>query len=94
MEYQPCPIDTSHIQLTDAHRELVELLAANTHELWARQRMGEGWKYGPYRNDHCLEHPGLVPYSDLTESEREYDRVTAEGVLKTLLALGYRIEHD
>jgi hypothetical protein len=60
--------------------------------VWARQRQKEGWKFGPARSDTAKEHPGLVPYEDLSESEKEYDRATALETIRTILALGYRIE--
>jgi hypothetical protein len=92
MDYQPQPIDTSNIKLTDDILSLVEMLAENAHENWSRQRMSEGWVYGPRRDDTKKEHPCLVPYEDLPESEKEYDRTMAMETLKVILALGYRIE--
>jgi hypothetical protein len=92
LNYQPKPIDTSKVTLTAEYLKLTELLAKNTHELWAQQRLSEGWKYGSQRDDVRKEHPCLVPYEDLPESEKQYDRITTLGVLKTVLALGYRIE--
>lgn len=92
MTYQPEPIDTSEIILNKKHLKLTELLAKNTHELWSQQRIAEGWQYGEKRDDPKKEHPCLIPYEDLPESEKHYDRVTSLGVIKTLLALGYRIE--
>ena len=93
MTYQPKPIDTSNVQLPAALLALIEQLAENAHNLYARQRMGEGWRYGPQRNDVTKENPTLVPYQDLLESEKEYDRQMAmETLLKVIIALGYRIE--
>ena len=92
MKYRPDPIDTSKLRLTDDVAELVELLAQNNHDVWARQRMAEGWRYGPRRNDSKKEHPGLVPYKELSESEKDYDRNTVAETLKTVIALGYRIK--
>lgn len=92
MNYQPKPIDTEKVILTTEHLKITELLAKNTHELWAQQRLADGWKYGEKRDDIKKEHPCLVPYEDLPESEKEYDRRTALGAIKTFLALGYRIE--
>ncbi|MEO8433060.1 MAG: RyR domain-containing protein [Acidobacteriota bacterium] len=91
MSYRPAPRDTSAVELPDAIRELTEMLAKNTHENWARQRMDEGWRHGPARNDERKEHPSLVPYEQLSESEKEYDRRTAIETVKTILSLGYRI---
>ena len=92
MSYQPAPIDTSQVELNGGLAELLERLAQNTHDVWGQQRMADGWSYGPSRNDERKEHPGLVPYEDLSESEKDYDRVVVEQVIKAILALGYRIE--
>ncbi len=53
--------------------------------------MAEGWRYGPRRDDAKKCHPSLVPYKDLSESEKDYDRNTALETLKVILALGYKI---
>lgn len=90
--YRPAPRDTSTVRLPKEIEELTELLARNTHENWARQRLADGWRYGPRRDDDKKEHPGLVPYEKLSEKEKEYDRRTAIETLKTILAMGYRIE--
>jgi hypothetical protein len=90
--YVPAPIDTSGVTLTGELLELTEMLASNVHALWAKQRMSEGWRYGPERNDARKEHPDLVPYDQLPEGEKDYDRQTAMESIKLILALGYRIE--
>jgi RyR domain len=90
--YQPQPIDTSHVQLTAEILQLTERLARNVHDIWAAQRLAAGWKYGPSRDDARREHPCLVPYEDLPDSEKIYDRATALDTLKAVVALGYRIE--
>ncbi|HYG12245.1 MAG TPA: TRAFs-binding domain-containing protein, partial [Pyrinomonadaceae bacterium] len=92
MEYKPRPIDTSQVKLPEDVLELTELLAKNTHEIWARQRLSEHWHYGAQRDDKRLEHPGLVSYEELSEVEKQYDRNTALETLKTIISLGYRIE--
>jgi hypothetical protein len=92
MQYEPEPIDTTRVQLPVSLTELTERLAENTHDVWARQRLAEGWTWGPRRDDHARTHPCLVPYSQLPESEKEYDRRTAMETLKAIIALGYRVE--
>lgn len=91
MTYIPEPIDTSPVELTADILKLMELLARNTHEVWAKLRMSEGWSWGPNRDDEKREHPGLVSYDELTESEKEYDRKTTIESLKAICALGYTI---
>jgi hypothetical protein len=90
--YHPKPIDTSRVNLPPELRELVERLAENNHDHWAQQRLDEGWRYGSQRNDSRKEHPDLVPYSELPESEKEYDRKTVVEAVKALLALGYDLK--
>jgi hypothetical protein len=92
LSYQPKPIETTAIKLTGEILDLTELLAKNVHETWAVQRISEGWRYGPKRDDAKKEHPGLVPYDELSESEKQYDRNTAMQTIKVIIALGYKIE--
>lgn len=91
MTYTPQPIDTQKIVLEECITQLSEMLAKNAHENWSMQRMHEGWTYGPQRNDTLKHNPCLVPYEDLSDSEKEYDRIVALETLKTICALGYRI---
>lgn len=91
MNYIPQPIDTSHVRLNEEIVKLTERLACHIHDVWAKGRMAEGWHYGPKRNDAEKQHPDLVPYTDLPESEKEYDRSTAMQTLKAILALDYQI---
>ena len=90
--YKPKPIDTSKIQLSDDLLELTELLAENNHDHWAILRFKEGYKWGPKRDDDIKTNPDLVPYNDLPESEKEFDRRNALETLKAIIALGYRID--
>jgi len=91
MTYTPRPIDTAHIQLQDDLVQLTELLAANTHDIWAAQRIADGWTYGAQRDDAAKQHPDLLPYDELPEGEKTYDRLTAMETLKVMLALGYQV---
>ncbi len=90
-EYKPAPEDTDSIALPETLIPLMEKIAENVHEVWAKSRMDEGWTYGESRNDTLKKHPCLVPYSRLPEIEKEYDRKTASGTLKLVLKLGYKI---
>lgn len=89
--YRPHPIDLSDIDLSDDIEELREAIAENAHEIWAQARQAEGWTYGSERNDQLRQTPDMVPYSDLTDSEREYDRQMAMNTIKLLRKLGYEI---
>ncbi len=92
--YKPNPIDTSGVELPKELFELTEKIAENVHENWAAGRISEGWTYGETRDDINKTTPCLVPYSELSESEKEYDRNTALQTLKLIVALGYKIEKE
>jgi len=92
LDYKPEPIDTLRLALTPEIAQLSEMLARNVHENWAKLRIAEGWHYGPRRDDREKEHPSLVPYEQLSESERQYDRQTALESIKALLAMGYTMQ--
>lgn len=89
--YTPQPIDTNGVTLPEPLVRLTERLAANAHDLWAQQRLAEGWRVGPTRDDRQKQHPCLVPYDKLPDSERAYDRRNAMETLKAIMVLGYRI---
>lgn len=89
--YTPTPIDTTNVTLPESILLVAEKLAKNTHENWSVQRMSDGWKYGPHRCDSKKEHPCLVPYEELSEEEKKYDRNTSIETLKCIIALGYEI---
>lgn len=91
IDYTPAPIDTSRIVLGVELTQLTELLSRNAHDVWARQRLADGWRWGPARDDARKEHPSLVAYDALPESEKELDRQTAMQTLRAILALGFRI---
>ena len=87
--YNPKPIDISDVELTEDLNELREAIAENAHEIWAENRQKEGWTYGPVRNDELKQNPDMVPYSQLPEGEKEYDRQMAVKTIKLLVKLGY-----
>ena len=89
--YQPSPIDTSDVQLPEELLALTEKIAENTHDLWAAGRLREGWTYGEKRDDAAKTTPCLVPYDELPDSERVYDRTTSMETIKLIVKLGYKI---
>lgn len=89
--YTPQPIDTTDVVLPKELEQLVEEMSKNVHEVWAETRIKQGWKYGEQRNDELKTHPCLVPYEDLPEEEKEYDRNTSIGTLKLIMKLGFKI---
>ena len=89
-EYIPSPVDTSGIELSEELNALGEALAKNVHDVWAAGRIADGWTRGP-RNDELKQHPCLVPYEELSEEEKDYDRRTSVETLKFIVSQGYSI---
>jgi ryanodine receptor 2 len=71
--------------------ELTEKIAENVHEVWAQIRIEQGWTYGSERSDILKQHPCLLPYEELPETEKVYDRKTALSTLKLISKLGFKI---
>lgn len=92
--YIPSPMDLSSVELPESLIELSEMIAKNVHEVWSKSRMDEGWTYGPERDDVHKKHPCLVPYEELPEVEKEYDRNTALDTVRLVKHLGYKIEKE
>lgn len=90
-DYRPASLDTSSVLVPEELLLLVEELAAHAHETWAALRLQEGWRYGPRRSDEAHTHPCLVPYEELPESEKTYDREMALGTIRAIISLGYEI---
>jgi ryanodine receptor 2 len=92
--YIPKPAQTDDIVLSEELNGLVEAMAKNVHDVWAESRISQGWTYGPERNDALKHHPCLVPYEELPEVEKAYDRDTAVGTLKLICKLGFKITKE
>ena len=90
-EYIPKPADTMGVKLPEELLPLIEVMARNVHEVWSQNRINEGWTYGPVRDDVRKHHPCLIPYEELPESEKDYDRATSQETLKLILKSGFAI---
>ena len=89
--YQPRPIKHNNIELPSKSDSLIEQLAENNYDIWAKQRIQDGWTYGPERDDNKKEHPDLVPYGELSENEKEYDRNSARETIKAVISFGFNV---
>lgn len=87
-------MDTQSIQIPEELKSLAEKMSKNVHEVWAQTRIAQGWTYGEERNDTEKKHPCLVPYEELSEEEKEYDRNTSIETIKLILKLGFKISRD
>lgn len=92
--YNPQPIDIRDVKLPEELQPLAEMMAENVHDVWAQSRIREGWTYGPTRDDHKKNNPCLVPYDELPENEKEYDRNTALTTLRLIIKMGFSIRKN
>lgn len=90
-KYVPQPMDTSNVKLPEELKPLIEEMAKNVHEVWAKSRIEQGWTYGEKRDDVMKHHPCLVPYEELPDVEKDYDRNTALETLKLITKLNFKI---
>lgn len=90
-QYTPEPVDTNDVTIPEELMILAEKMSRNVHEVWAKSRINQGWTWGEKRDDQRKTHPDLVPYDELPEEEKDYDRNTSLETIKMILKLGFRI---
>ena len=87
-------MDTSDVILPRELDALIEEMAKNVHEVWAQNRIKQGWTYGAERDDALKKHPCLLPYEELPEEEKIYDRDSAIETLKLITKLGFSMSRE
>lgn len=92
--YDPHPLNLDDVPIEPELLELREAIAENAHEVWAKSRKEEGWSYGPKRDDTKKLHPDMLPYNQLPESEKEYDRLMAMNTIKLVKKLGWSLKKE
>nr|XP_033809941.1 ryanodine receptor 1 isoform X4 [Geotrypetes seraphini] len=90
--YKPAPLDLSHVKLTPAQNTLVDKLAENAHNVWARDRVHQGWTYSIVQDIKNKRNPRLVPYVLLDERTKKTNRDSLCEAVRTLIGYGYNIE--
>jgi len=90
--WQPEPTDTHDVVIPPQVADVMEILSQHAHDTWGRKRIEDRWRYGPTRDDEEKLHPNLVPYDQLTDGEKSYDRELIAETIRLLLKLGFTIE--
>ncbi|XP_067335777.1 ryanodine receptor 3-like isoform X26 [Channa argus] len=90
--YKPSPLDLSDIKLTPGQELLVDKLAENAHNVWAKDRIKQGWTYGIQQDLKSKRNPRLVPYALLDERTKKSNRDSLREAIRTLIGYGYNIE--
>jgi hypothetical protein len=71
--------------------EEVETLAAVEHERWVLEKKSQGWCYGEKRDEVKKIHPSIIPYGQLSESEKEKDRETVRIIPRILSFIDFQV---
>ncbi|XP_061823096.1 ryanodine receptor 2 isoform X12 [Nerophis lumbriciformis] len=90
--YKPAPLDLGHIKLTSTQEAMVDKLAENAHNVWARDRIRQGWTYGIQQDVKNRRNPRLVPYSLLDGRTKKSNKDSLREAVRTLLGYGYNLE--
>ncbi|XP_032040815.1 ryanodine receptor 2 isoform X12 [Aythya fuligula] len=90
--YKPAPMDLSFIKLTPSQEAVVDKLAENAHNVWARDRIRQGWTYGIQQDVKNRRNPRLVPYALLDDRTKKSNKDSLREAVRTLLGYGYNLE--
>ncbi|XP_064269822.1 ryanodine receptor 2 isoform X6 [Passer domesticus] len=90
--YKPAPMDLSFIKLTPSQEAMVDKLAENAHNVWARDRIRQGWTYGIQQDVKNRRNPRLVPYALLDDRTKKSNKDSLREAVRTLLGYGYNLE--
>lgn len=88
-------ITAGAIRQSVGERDTLERIAEAVHDAWWEQSKANGRHAPadcpvdhPFGGPSCSKcHPDMIPYADLPEATKEYDRVTARAVLKAIPSL-------
>ncbi|XP_064003828.1 ryanodine receptor 3 [Pogoniulus pusillus] len=90
--YKPAPLDLSEVKLLPSQEFLVDKLAENAHNVWAKDRIKQGWTYGIQQDLKNKRNPRLVPYALLDERTKKSNRDSLREAVRTFAGYGYSIE--
>lgn len=94
VNYEPRPIPLDGIEVPEELADMIEALAKHVHDIWALQRLADGWNFGEERNETAKTNPCLVPYEELPESEKVYDRNVVLGTVRAIIGLGFTVSKN
>uniref|UniRef100_A0A3B3YLI8 B30.2/SPRY domain-containing protein n=1 Tax=Poecilia mexicana TaxID=48701 RepID=A0A3B3YLI8_9TELE len=90
--YKPAPLELSDVKLTPGQEVLVDKLAENAHNVWAKDRIKQGWTYGIQQDVKSRRNPRLVPYALLDERTKKSNRDSLREAIRTMVGYGYDID--
>ncbi|RLN84058.1 hypothetical protein BBJ28_00010750 [Nothophytophthora sp. Chile5] len=84
----PLPLDRVHLSWDMVM--LIDLLAENSHEVWATGYTTSDWRFGSQFDEAAKTHPSLKSYMLLDEHDKVLTREGVTSVLKSCMQLGCR----
>uniref|UniRef100_A0AAX7TRD1 Ryanodine receptor 3 n=1 Tax=Astatotilapia calliptera TaxID=8154 RepID=A0AAX7TRD1_ASTCA len=90
--YKPAPLELSDVRLNAGQEVLVDKLAENAHNVWAKDRIKQGWTYGIQQDLKSRRNPRLVPYALLDERTKKSNRDSLREAIRTMVGYGYEID--
>jgi hypothetical protein len=69
----------------------VELLAEMEHDRWMEENRRQGWTYAPERDDNRKTSPYMVPWNELPDNVKDWDRGFIRGLPRFLAGVGFQI---
>jgi len=70
---------------------LLDLLARLEHDRWSREKIDAGWRYAPRREPQDRIHECLIPWDEMPDDLRQYDRQYVQNLPELLFKTGYAI---
>jgi hypothetical protein len=72
-------------------RPFMSVIALIEYDDWVKERIDFGWVFGEKKDIENKVSPYLVPYDELTEEIKEYDRDTIRNIPELLELVGMKI---
>jgi len=85
------PLSSTPSNFTGFTEAEIEKLAQLEHERWKEEREDEGWEYGPEKNLRLRTNPYLVPWAELPEGVKDYNRNAVKEIPKLLEKIDRRV---
>lgn len=91
-EYEPRPYPVESIIVKGAPERAVDAICSELHDAWAHEKQAAGWVWSPFRSNRRFQHDCLIPWTFMTEKQKENERVSVLTMIRTIMAMGYKIE--
>jgi hypothetical protein len=74
------------VELTEGE---IDAIAGQEHERWRADRTADGWVHGEVKDEVAKRNPLLVPWSELADSDRQWNLASARNLLPMLARNGF-----